>query len=232
MTSSSTNIRASTNLMFYFNVPNNAVMTASEYVVIELPWGWAPLPTMMDGSWTGSATMTMDVWDASVVPATNTPETIAVTCSMVAAGTLVVTPDNDADGVAVTLAENKNYTVTLSGVPTPENALDMALGSFTVGVGLTASGLTGRSSSMLNTWVSPNMAVAPNMVATEWADNMATVSRGTYSNTMVCVMSAAGNFVEDVSFGVVAGTIALHGDMSASLGDATACGCLGADQTA
>merc|ERR1712232_1548999 len=44
--------------------------------------------------------------------------------------------------------------------------------------------------------------------------------------------SAAGNFVQDVSFGVVAGTIALHGDMSASLGDSDACGCLGADQTA
>lgn len=155
-------------MMFNFNVPNNAVMTASEYVVVELPWGWSPLPTMLDGTWTGSATMTMDVWDASVVPATNTPETIAVTCSMVAAGTLVITPDNDADGVAVTLAENKNYTVTISGVPTPEYPMDMALGSFTVGVGLSASGVTGRSSSMLNTWVSPNMAVAPNMVATVW----------------------------------------------------------------
>merc|ERR1719181_573094 len=61
---------------------------------------------------------------------------------------------------------------------------------------------------------------------------MASVSRGTYSNDMVCVGSAAGNFVEDISFGVVAGTIALHGTMSASLGDAAACGCLGADQTA
>lgn len=106
--------------MFYFNVPNNAVMAASNYVVVELPHAWAVnLPTMSDGSWTGSATMTMDVWDASVVPATNTPETIAVTCSMVAAGTLVVTPDVDADNATVTLAENKNYTLTLSGVPTP-----------------------------------------------------------------------------------------------------------------
>jgi hypothetical protein len=101
MTSSSTNIRGSTNLMFYFNVPNNAVMASSNYVVVELPYDWATrLPTMSDGSWTGSATMTMDVWDASVVPATNTPETIAVTCSMVAAGTLLVTRDADADGVA------------------------------------------------------------------------------------------------------------------------------------
>jgi hypothetical protein len=108
----------------------------------------------------------------------------------------------------------------------------MALGSFTVGVGLTASGMTGRSSSMLNTWVSPNMQVATGMTATVWANPSATVSRGTYSNTEVCVTSAAGNFVQDVSFGVVAGTIALHGDMSASLGDANACGCLGAAQAA
>jgi hypothetical protein len=104
----------------------------------------------------------------------------------------------------------------------------MALGSFTVGVGLTASGMTGRSSSMMTAWTAPNMVVETGMVATMWAEDEVTVSRGTYSNTPVCVSSAAGNFVEDVSFGVVEGTIAMVGDMSASLGDAAACGYLGA----
>jgi len=144
--SSTTNIRGSTNLMAYFNVPNNAVMAASNYVVLELPHAWShDVPTMSDGSWSGSATLTKDVWDSSVVPATNTPETIAVTCSMLSAGTIVVTPDNDADNNTVVLAENSNYTLTVSGVPTPENPTNTAVGSFVVGVGLTASGVTGRS---------------------------------------------------------------------------------------
>ena len=107
--------------MVYFTVGNNAVMAASNYLTLDLPWAWTALTAdLQDGSWTGSATLTKDVWDTAVVPATNTPATIAVTCSMVGAGTIMVTPDNDSDGNAVTLANNANYTLTVSGVATPD----------------------------------------------------------------------------------------------------------------
>lgn len=98
---------------------------------------------MDDGTWTGSATLTKDVWDATVVPATNAPETIAVSVSLAVSGCLVVTPDV-VDPV-VTFAEATNYTLTLSGVPTPEEAFNSAVGSFVLGVGLTATGGTGSS---------------------------------------------------------------------------------------
>lgn len=98
---------------------------------------------MDDGSWSGSATLTKDVWDATVVPATNTPLTLAVSVSLLASGTLVVTPDV-VDPV-VTFAEATNYTLTVSGVPTPEDAVNLAKGSVVLGIGLTATGGTGSS---------------------------------------------------------------------------------------
>lgn len=144
----------------------------------------------------------------------------------------MVTPDNDSDGNAVTLANNANYTLTVSGVVTPDNAWNMAVGSFVVGTGLTATGTTGRSSAQLWTVTHPNMATATGKVSTNWASGAVSVSRGTYSNTEVCVTSAAGGFAADVSFAPVAGTISMVGEMSASLGDTSACGMLGAAQAA
>jgi hypothetical protein len=231
--SSSSNIRATTNLVTYFNVPNNSAMAGSQFVVMQLPWEWSvQVPTMSDGSWSCTAQLTKDVWDTTVVPATNTAEAIQVTCAMVSAGTIMVTPNADDAGNAVVLAENQNYTLTISSVPTPEDEYNSGCGSFQVGVGLTASGVTGRSSSQLWTVARPAMTVQSGMSATVWASASATVTRGTYSNTEVCVAPASGNFVEDVSFGVVAGTIAMVGDMSATLGDTNACGNLGAAQAA
>lgn len=99
---------------------------------------------MDDGSWTGTVSLTKDVWTLTPAPATNAAESIAATVSMVSPGLLKVIPDV-VDPV-VTFAENTNYTLTISGVPTPEEEINLAMGSFVIGLGKTATGGCGSSS--------------------------------------------------------------------------------------
>lgn len=71
------------------------------------------------------------------------------------------------------------------------------------------------------------------MTATVLSASALTVSRGTFS-TAVCVTSAAGPFAEDVSFALVSnGVVSMNPEtIKAGLGDASACGVLGAASTA
>lgn len=98
---------------------------------------------MDDGTWSGSATLSKDVWDTTVVPATNTPVSIAVTASLLTANVVKVVMDV-VDPV-VTLAEATNYTLTLNGVPTPEDEVNCNAGSLVLGVGKAASGGVGST---------------------------------------------------------------------------------------
>lgn len=144
MTSSSSDTRGSTNLGVYFNLPTAAgVMTAADYLTVSLPFNWGRVAAMDDNTWSGSATLTKDVWDTTVVPATNTPVSIAVTASILASNVLRVVMDV-VDPV-VTLAEATNYTLTINGVPTPEEAANCNVGSLVLGVGKAATGGVGSS---------------------------------------------------------------------------------------
>ena len=143
-TSSSSDTRGSTNLGVYFNLPTAAgVMTGADYMTVSLPQNWGRVATMDDGTWSGSATLMKDVWDTTVVPATNTPVSIAVTASLLTANVVKVVMDV-VDPV-VTLAEATNYTLTLNGVPTPEEPANCNVGSLVLGVGKAASGGVGSS---------------------------------------------------------------------------------------
>ena len=104
-----------------------------------MQWQWL----LLDGTWSGSVTLTKDVWDTTVVPATNNPESIAVTASLLTANTVKVTID--AVDPVVTLAEQTNYTLTLNGVPTPENPVDCNVGSLVLGVGKSTTGGVGST---------------------------------------------------------------------------------------
>ena len=118
-TSSSSDTRSVTNLGVYFNLPTaGGVMTGADYLTVSLPFNWGRVATMDDGTWSGKATLTKDVWDTTVVPATNTPISIAVTASILTANVVKVVMDV-VDPV-VTLAEDNNYTLTINDVPTPE----------------------------------------------------------------------------------------------------------------
>jgi len=141
-TSTSSDTRGSTNLGLYFNLPTAAgVMTGADYMTVSLPFNWGRVSTMDDGTWSGSATLTKDVWDTTVVPATNTPLSIAVTASLLTANVVKVVMDV-VDPV-VKLAEAANYTLTINSVPTPEEPANCNVGSLVLGVGKAASPGTG-----------------------------------------------------------------------------------------
>lgn len=143
-TSSSSDTRGSTNLGIYFNVPTaSAVMSLADYLTLSLPYAWGSVPTMDDGTWSGSATLTMDDWDVTVVPATNTPVSLAVTATLLTANVVKVT--FDVVDPVVTLTEAKNYTLTVNGVPTPEDPADCNVGSVVLGVGKVATGGVGST---------------------------------------------------------------------------------------
>jgi hypothetical protein len=189
---------------------------------------------MNDGSWTGTATLTKDVWDATVTPATNTVVALAVTVTMLAPKVIKVTPDV-VDPV-VTFAENTNYTLTLNGVPTPSEPALGATGSVVLSLGKTTAGvlgLTGSTGAACWSVALPNMAVKSTMKSTKLSAASATVSRGTYSMTQVCASPNVGAFGESVSFSATHAVVSLNpATLTAKLGDANVCGQVGVAATA
>ena len=138
-TSSSSDTRDFTNIGVYFNLPTAAgIMTGADYLTVSLPFNWGKVSSMIDGTWFGTATLTRDAWDTTVVPATNRYIYISVTASLITPNVIKVILD-DVEPV-VTLSEDTNYTLTINGVPTPEEPANCNIGSLVLGVGRTGFG--------------------------------------------------------------------------------------------
>lgn len=183
----------------------------------------------MDGSKTASASMK----SVTVSGTTTTKKEMPGNVVQVSGCNVVFQLDTTKDATNV-MAEKGSYEFVLSGVPTTESkagADAMALGSMVLSVGLYSKGSYGWSSAPLfNALKTGTLPTGLNLL--EFASATATVSRGTYTKSAVCIKPATGNFKADVSVSVVGTTFKTSPtNIAAKMGDAQACAAMGTAST-
>jgi hypothetical protein len=122
ITASSKDIMGSTGLTFSFHVPTQTVAGSvkdSDYVAVDLPHNWGTVDKFMEGKASVTATLT-GVTGKTYKFDNYTVSSNSIRCNM--------------GKTSQKITENQNYTLTLSGVPTPMTA-STTPGSLVVSIG-------------------------------------------------------------------------------------------------
>jgi hypothetical protein len=114
LTATSDKLRATTSLTFVFDVPDNDVMTASNYACVDLPNYWGNSPSMVDQSASLSATIAQTLVTGGTAVTFNAP---TVKYSV---GSICALLDTTTTATEPTILKSNEYTLVLKNIPTPE----------------------------------------------------------------------------------------------------------------
>jgi hypothetical protein len=148
LTASSDKLRATTSLTFVFSVPNDDVMTGSNYACVDLPNYWGNSPTMVDQSASLSATLAQTVVGEAEAVTFNAPTV------MYSVGSIAVLLDITTTTTEPTILISNEYTLVVKNIPTPEQPA-AAPGSFVLSIGTQALGGKGWSSAQFFKFAQP-----------------------------------------------------------------------------
>lgn len=234
VTSTSNNMRASTDLTINFNLPatTDTVTQDSDFVAVQLPYQWMGVCSWADATATPSASLKLVTTTGTGAAAKTTKSAMKGSVSQFSGSHVVFALDTT---VATNkLAEGKAYEMVLSGVPTAWNGQygpRMNLGSLVLSVGKVATGGFGYSSAQLFNAL-PAQAAATGLALLEFANQQVTISRGTYTRNAVCIQPAKGNFAADVSAKPNNANFKIFpASLSAKMGASQACAAMGTGST-
>jgi len=189
VSSSSNLVRASTDLTVSFNLPatTDTVTNDADFIAVQLPYQWMGVASWMDGTAAPSASLKLVTTTGTGTAAKTTKTAMKGKVSQVSGCHVVFALDTTV--TTNKLAEGKAYEFVLSSVPTAWNGAygaRMNLGSLVVSVGKVLTGGFGYSSAQLFNKLTAQ-APATGKALLEFASNMVTVSRGTYTRNAVCI---------------------------------------------
>lgn len=220
--SSSTAARGTTDLTVHFNNPKGSKADKGDFVGFSLPYQWCGHHA--GGMRLGAAGLSADI---SETDAKGKLTKVGGTLSGGSGCNFFVTLST-----GKLLAAAKNYTLAVTGVPTPVDAGN-CWGSVSLSAGKAAKGALAYSHHhSVASNLAANYFTFGTLKALSWSASTVTLARGTYSAAKVCVTPAGGKFAAAASF-KVAGELfkTLPAEWSAKLGDASACGQLGTAST-
>lgn len=181
--SSSSDVRSTTKVDIGFNSGVSGGGTAgADTVCLSLQGAWMPAK-MSEGTWSSTGAMTLTkLADPAVANSTDT--VIAMTVNRFSGQTVCGLMD---DAATNNMTEGSNYTMSVSGLPTPSMATSSDHAQMVLSVALsTAGGLAHSCGSMYNgVWPAYTVPTGMNMLNTDAMTY--TVNRGTFSMSMVTV---------------------------------------------
>jgi hypothetical protein len=232
--SSSTDVRSTTSVTMNFFAATGSGAALADTVCLTLQGMWMPMK-MADGTWASANAMSLT---KLADPAVNGSADVSVAMTVTRFSGQTVCGLMD-DAATNNMTENSNYTLVVSGLPTPDYAMSADESQMVLSVAVSTAGGLAHSCGHMYNGVWPSYSVPSGMHMLDTDSLTYTVNRGTYSMDAVVVMplDAAGvvqRFTEDVSLAIASagGVIQMEpATISAGLGDDFMMGMLGAAVT-